>query len=168
MSKVPTAMWLKIHKLGHSDLFQPDIFQQIPIQALRSVLLLCLTFAVTAPIHQSWADEDHSGHSDDLLLLIQYKLSLKKLQAQAAKEQNVTILVDNFKQQEKTLSKAMHKLQHYVAISSGHYPNDALYQQSLENRAAMLKDFALLMSVYHQQARAHHSSEYPNKSGELP
>ena len=97
------------------------------------------------------ADDDHIGHSDDLLLLIQQKIALKKLQADVRDNQRVDIQ-SNLNKQDKILKQALHRLEGYVSLSSGHYPNDSLYQQSLENRAAILKEFAELLSIHHFQA----------------
>ena len=118
-------------------------------QLKRTALLMSFLMGITSPI--LWADDSHIGHSDDLLLLIQQKIALKKLQADLRDNQLVDIQ-SNLNKQDKILKQALHRLEGYVALSSGHYPNDSLYQQSLENRAAMLKEFAELLSIHHFQA----------------
>lgn len=99
--------------------------------------------------------DDHMGHSDDLLLLIQHKLRISKLQSQF--HDATTDKPDNLARQAALLQRGLKRLQHYVAVSSGHYPNDSLYQQSLENRAAMLSDFAALLAT-HQRQLGHSTS----------
>lgn len=119
---------------------------------MKSVLFVSL-LAMVLTLHSNvaGADDNHSGHSDDLLLLIQQKIHLTKLQTQLESAPSKDAQ-SNLAQQNRLLSRALNRLQRYVATSSGHYPNDALYQQSLENRAVMLNDFAKLLANYHQQA----------------
>ncbi len=121
----------------------------LPVSALFFAQVLALLAAISTT---TVASDDHSGHSDDLLLLIQAKLQLQKLQrAYADTEQPLSERQRNLEEQRTLLNYAITRLQHYVAISAGHYANDALYQQSLENRAAMLKDFTALLLQYQQQ-----------------
>lgn len=97
----------------------------------------------------SLADENHKGHSDDLLLLLQYKISVTKLQQQfdSLKPPQQT---QNLNAQMAALSQAMPLLSQYVAIPEGHYPNVQMYHQSLQTRSAMLQDYNQLMQRYFQ------------------
>jgi len=127
-----------------------SVLGSLPKRVCRVLLVtaaLCLPYGQTAQ-----AADDHSGHSDDLLLLIQTKLQLRTLQqAYSDTANDGRQRQENLKKQLSLLRNGMKRLQHYVAISSGHYANDALYQQSLENRAALLHEFAERQWVFQQQ-----------------
>lgn len=116
---------------------------------MKALGIYFFAFILAANSMLTFADSEHQhhGHSDDLLLLLQAKIKLGKLQANSSKLGQS----DNLKQQRKILSTAMKRLTRYVGISRGNYPNDMLFQQSLDNRAAMLADFTKLLSTYHIQ-----------------
>ena len=113
-------------------------------------LLKCLTISALLMVTLTVSannDHEHHGHSDDLLLLLQYKIQLKKLQAQFDPAGHTQAL----EKQRTILANTMKRLTRYVAVSRGNYPNDELFQQSLSNRSALLNDFTQLLSTYHQQ-----------------
>ena len=110
-----------------------------------NVLLSCLIL-FTGAVSASEDDHNHSGHSDDLLTLLQYKIAIGKLQksfsGQAPQERN-----KNLTRQHTTLNKALPVLKNYIAIPESRYPNLDMYHQSLQSRAALLNDYAKLLST---------------------
>ncbi len=95
------------------------------------------------------ASDDHVGHSDDLLILLQHKIALVKLQTQfenlAVNEQSL-----NRAQQTTHFEKALPRLKRYLAIPQSRYANLDMYAQSLESRSALLQDYAKLIFNFHQ------------------
>ena len=109
----------------------------------------------------SWADERHTGHSDDLLLLLKDKIQLQKLIKQypdASPEQQTQIRAT----QHALLKRALPRLRRYVAIPESQYPNMAMYHESLKSRAALMQNFADLMVQSHcsqnQTCQTEHSA----------
>lgn len=104
------------------------------------LLLLCLFVSII-----SVADQDHSGHNDNLLLLLKDKISLQKLITQypalPAQQQ-----AQNLAQQRLLFRHALSLLKDYVAIPESQYPNMAMYHDSLKSRAALMNDFVELMT----------------------
>lgn len=114
------------------------------------LLIICV---LTTPLF-AIADESHTGHSDALLILLQYKLKVVKLQQQlttAQPQQTKT----NLNEQQRLLAKAMPILSNYMATPEGHYPNLQMYQQSLQSRSALLQDFNELLQVHFQALQKH-------------
>lgn len=114
------------------------------------LLIACL---LTTP-WSAIADESHTGHSDALLILLQYKLKVVKLQQQLTSlppQQAIT----NVNEQQRFLAKAMPILSSYMATPEGHYPNLQMYQQSLQSRSALLQDFNRLLQVHFQAVQKH-------------
>lgn len=118
------------------------------INALLSGLILLFCSTVSA----SEDEHNHAGHSDDLLTLLQYKIAITKLQngfeGLTAQEQNKSLTL-----QHKKLNKALPVLQNYIAIPQGRYPNMDMYQQSLQSRAALLNEYAVLLSKLNALSR---------------
>lgn len=102
-------------------------------------LLLGLNIALIAQ-----ADNNHSGHNDDLLLLLKDKILLQKLIKQypsiSAQEQ-----AKNRTKQRTLFKRSLSRLQRYVATPENQYPNMAMYHDSLRSRAALMQDFSNLM-----------------------
>lgn len=111
------------------------------INILLSAVILLLFSAVSA----SNDEHNHTGHSDDLLTLLQYKITIAKLQngfeGLTAQEK-----IKSLKLQHKKINQALPVLQNYMAVPEGRYPNMDMYQQSLQSRAALLNEYAQLLS----------------------
>ena len=91
--------------------------------------------------------EEHQGHGDHLLVLIHHKLALQKLQ----KKQVVDVNDDTLLRQKDHFYKAMPVLRNYMATPKSYYLTTKMYHDSLENRAAMLADFSVLLIEYQKQ-----------------
>ncbi|MFC3681058.1 hypothetical protein [Bacterioplanoides pacificum] len=91
----------------------------------------------------------HNTHSDQLLLLLNHKIALQQLQQNYPAE--VTQQHANLARQKRHLDQALPVLQSYSAITANHYPNNSLFQQSLINRAALVRDYADLVSTFYRQ-----------------
>ena len=119
-------------------------------------------------------EHQHTGHSDQLLVLLNHKLALEKLQRafRALNHSNTTNTTNtspttssnntddtvnteqqhrNLRRQKHHLDSALPVLNAYIDIPASHYPNTSLYQQSLNNRAALLTDYGSLVSGFYAQ-----------------
>jgi hypothetical protein len=98
---------------------------------------------------QTAADDHqtHSGHGDNLLLLLRHKIALQKLQDKSASGAVQNTLL----QQDKHLRKVMPTLKRYMATPKSYYLTSDMYHDSLENRAAMLADFTDILIQYQKQ-----------------
>ena len=108
---------------------------------LIKVLLITATLGFASI---SLAEDDHSGHSDDLLLILKDKIALQKHLKQypdLQPNQQAQSLVE----QQRLLKQALLRLRHYVATPESRYPNMAMYHESLKSRAALIEDFAQLL-----------------------
>jgi len=119
---------------------------------LLSALLLT-TQAVVAEQDSDHSDQhehaDHSGHSDQLLVLLNHKIALQKLQDNFPAD--VEQQGQNLTKQKRLLDKALPVLEAYLKIPAERYPNTSLYEQSLHNRSAMLQDYAHIVSEFYRQ-----------------
>ncbi len=86
-------------------------------------------------------DQPHSGHSDDLLILLQHKIALQKLQTKVLSKTMLSL-------QAKHIQQVMPVLRRYMAIPKSYYLTTDMYHESLENRAAMLSDFSNVLIQY--------------------
>jgi len=112
-----------------------------------NVFLSCLLVLSGA----AFASEDHhnhTGHSDDLLTLLQYKIAIGKLQ-KGFTELTPQEKTNNLTSQHAKLNKALPVLRNYIAIPESRYPNLDMYQQSLQSRAALLNEYAELLQKLH-------------------
>ena len=110
-----------------------------------NILLSCLIL-FTGAVNASEDDHNHSGHSDDLLTLLQYKIAIVKLQKKFP-VQGKAEKSNNIKRQHDNLNKALPILKNYIAIPESRYPNLDMYQQSLQSRAALLNEYAELLET---------------------
>jgi len=108
--------------------------------------LLCLLFITSG----AYADEEHLGHSDHLLMLLQKKILLEKKQ-QGFESLNAKQRVESLRWQGRALNKTMPVLKEYMATPKSYYLTTEMYHESLENRAAMLADFSQILDVYYRQ-----------------
>jgi len=109
--------------------------------------LVCISLCLIPTVY---ADEDHAGHSDHLLMLLQQKILLEKRQqsfAQLTEDQQHS----NLQGQGRLLKKTMPVLKQYMATPKSYYLTTEMYHESLENRAAMLADFSQILDVYYRQ-----------------
>ncbi|MFY0640953.1 MAG: hypothetical protein JXR16_07905 [Bermanella sp.] len=90
------------------------------------------------------ADQDHTGHSDSLLLLLKDKIALQKLIKQYP-DLSAQAQAQNQKKQRVLFKHAFALLQDYVATPESQYPNMAMYHDSLKSRAVLMNDFVTLM-----------------------
>lgn len=109
----------------------------------RCALLITLIMACLSV----FADDDHSGHSDDLLLILKDKIVLQKL-IKGFEQLPPAEQVANLQQQGKLFKRMMHRLNAYVAIPENHYPNLQMYHESLKSRAALVSEITQLVSQY--------------------
>lgn len=111
--------------------------------------LLLVNFLLSSP--QIYADEEHehSGHSDQLLVLLNYKIALQKLQDNFPAD--IDLQSNNLAKQKRYLDKALPILEAYLEVPAERYPNTSLYEQSLKNRSAMLQDYAHTVSDFYQK-----------------
>lgn len=110
----------------------------------RFALLITLIIACSSV----FADDDHSGHSDDLLLILKDKIALQKL-IKGFDHLPSAEQVANLQQQSKLFQRMMHRLSNYMAIAENHYPNLQMYHESLKSRAALLSEITQLIAQYH-------------------
>ena len=124
------------------------------LSVLRSALLTGLILLST-PL---WADEeshdrhqghDNSSHSDQLLVLLNHKIALQKLQQNFPSD--TTQQSRNLAKQKRLLDKALPVLEAYLQIPAERYPNTSLYEQSLHNRSAMLQDYGHIVSEFYHK-----------------
>ncbi len=108
--------------------------------------VMCLCLGLLANI--SVASDDHSGHSDNLLLLLQHKIAITKLQKALTKLTAID-KVENRTRQARHFKAALPKLKHFMAVPESRYPNMDMYAQSLQSRAALLDDYAQLLLHFH-------------------
>jgi hypothetical protein len=103
------------------------------------LLLLGLNIALVAH-----ADNDHSGHSDDLLLLLKDKIELQTLVKNypSLSEQEQAL---NSARQRILFKRSLSRLKHYVATPESQYPNMSMYHESLKSRAVLMQGFSALM-----------------------
>lgn len=116
-----------------------------------NLLLMILVTVVSMPC---WAEDDHdrhTGHSDDLLYLLQHKIAVSKLQDKF-EMQSLEEQVDNLKQQGQRLKRAMPIMRSYLATPESRYPNMEIYHQSLQSRGSLLQDYTHLLVRFQQQS----------------
>ena len=103
--------------------------------------------------HRSEAEHDHRSHADQLLILLNYKIALQNLQQQFATTDSLNINQQsrNLAQQKRHLDRAIPSLNQYSQLPPEHYSTTSQYHESLINRAAMLQDYAQLLSRFYQQ-----------------
>lgn len=111
---------------------------------LPFLLMLLLSSLVFSADDASHTKHSHTGHSDDLIVLLGHKIALQKLQDQVP---SVSTLVG----QANHIQQAMPVLQSYMGTPKTYYPTTKMYHSSLENRAAMLADFSTLLIEYQKQ-----------------
>jgi len=100
--------------------------------------------------HHSGHSAGHSaGHSDALMVLLQHKIALQKLQGPQFQEQPANSA--SLAQQAKHLQQVMPVLQGYMNTPKSYYLTTEMYHDSLENRAAMLADFSKILIRYQKQ-----------------
>jgi hypothetical protein len=92
------------------------------------------------------ANNDHIGHSDELLLLLKDKIALQKLLTQYP-DQAPNQQSNNQAQQRALFKRALPRLIRYVAIPESQYPNMTMYHESLKSRASLMQAFAELMHL---------------------
>ena len=116
-------------------------------------IVLCLTGLLLC--QASWGDnEDHGhhiNHSDVLLVILQHKIQIQKLQTQYSEsldphEKDQTLLQQSYK-----FKKATELLKIYLAIPESRYPNMEMYHQSLISRGGLMQEIAVLLSKYQEQ-----------------
>lgn len=117
----------------------------------RAFLWACVALLVAVCSVGQAAQDDHhgahQGHSDDLLILLRHKIALQKLQDQQIAEPSKSTLA----KQGKHFRQVMPLLQRYMATPKSYYLTIRMYHDSLENRAAMLTDFSMLLIQYQNQ-----------------
>jgi len=127
---------------------------------LNPLFLFTMCLLLSTVWHASYGSEehsDHSSHSDVLLILLQHKIKIQKLQTQftAIHESEKRNIQLNLKKQASMLHKASMLLEKYLAIPETRYPNMDMYHQSLTSRGGLLKEFAGLLNVFQQQSSQH-------------
>ena len=126
-----------------------------PINTLRSILniVLCLAGLVLCPA--SWADNEdhghHTNHSDVLLVILQHKIQIQKLQTRYSKSLDPDKANQILINQSHKFKKATELLNIYLAIPESRYPNMEMYHQSLISRGGLIQEFAALLSKYQEQ-----------------
>ncbi len=110
------------------------------------VFAMCLCLGLLA--NASFASDDHSGHSDDLLLLLQHKIAITKLQKALPRLASIEQL-ENRTRQARHFKTALPKLKRFMAVPESRYPNIDMYAQSLQSRSALLSDYAQLLLQFH-------------------
>ena len=125
------------------------------------LLPLLLLFSLATPpgmlltsslLHADDEHEHHGGdsnHSDQLLVLLNHKIALQKLQADFPDD--VALQSKNLARQKRHLDQALPVLEAYLKIPAERYPNTSLYHQSLQNRSAMLQDYAHIVSEFYHK-----------------
>jgi len=127
--------------------------QRFSMQLSVSVFLCLLGLIAFALGQTAMASDDHtshSGHSDALMVLLQHKIALQKLQTPQLQGRQSTTSV-NLAQQAKHLQQVMPVLQGYMNTPKSYYLTTEMYHDSLENRAAMLADFSKILVRYQKQ-----------------
>lgn len=124
---------------------------------LNPLFLFTMCLLLSTVWHASYGSEehsDHSSHSDVLLILLQHKIKIQKLQTQftAIHESEKRNIQLNLKKQASMLHKASMLLEKYLAIPETRYPNMDMYHQSLISRGGLLKEFAGLLNIFQQQS----------------
>ena len=122
--------------------------QRFSMQLSVSVFLCLLGLIAFALGQTAMASDDHtshSGHSDALMVLLQHKIALQKLQSQQSSNSA------NLAQQAKHFQQVMPVLQGYMNTPKSYYLTTEMYHDSLENRAAMLADFSKILVRYQKQ-----------------
>ena len=128
----------------------------VHVQLSLSVFFGLLGLVVFSLGQAAVAGDDHSsssGHSDALMVLLQHKIVLQKLQDQLQDQQlqQPSSNSANLAQQAKYLQQVMPVLQGYMNIPKSYYLTTDMYHDSLENRAAMLADFSEILIRYQKQ-----------------
>lgn len=117
----------------------------------RAFLWACVALLVAVCSAGQAAQDDHhgshQGHSDDLLILLRHKIALQKLQDQQVAGSSKSTRA----KQGKHFRQVMPLLQRYMATPKSYYLTTQMYHDSLENRAAMLADFSMLLIQYQNQ-----------------
>ncbi len=124
---------------------------------LSGSVFLCLLVLVALLLGQiAMASDDHeshsshtASHSDALMVLLQHKIALQKLQGPQFQEQPANSA--SLAQQAKHLQQVMPVLQGYMNTPKSYYLTTEMYHDSLENRAAMLADFSKILIRYQKQ-----------------
>ena len=115
---------------------------------LSQLLMILMCFlpssVLAADEHASHAEQSHAGHSDALMVLLGHKIALQNLQGQTPTASTLAEQVEHIKQ-------AMPVLQSYMNTPKSYYLTTEMYHDSLENRAAMLADFSILLMEYQKQ-----------------
>ena len=126
---------------------------------LNPISLAFLGLMLITSWEMSYASEehsDHSSHSDVLLILLQHKIKVQKLQTQftAIKDSGLDqpTAQKNLQSQANTLHRASKLLEKYLAIPETRYPNMDMYHQSLISRGGLLTEFAGLLKTFQQQS----------------
>ncbi len=109
----------------------------------RILVTLSLTLGLILAM-TSLAEERHTGHSDDLLLLLKDKIALQKL-LKTYPNESLEQQARSRSKQRVLFQRALPRLTRYVAIPENQYPNMAMYHESLKSRAALMQNFADLM-----------------------
>ncbi len=97
---------------------------------------------------------NHKGHSDALLVLLNEKIAITKLQSKFEALLDTSEKKRNLDKQGIKLIKAMHVIQPYVAIPESRYPNMEMYHQSLISRGGLMEEFAKLMLKHQKQTNS--------------
>jgi len=117
----------------------------------RAFLWACVALLVAfCNVGQAAQDDHHGGyqgHSDDLLLLLRHKIALQTLRDQQITNPSKSTLA----KQGKHFRQVMPLLQRYMATPKSYYLTTQMYHDSLENRAAMLADFSMLLIQFQNQ-----------------
>jgi len=105
------------------------------------------------PEHDHRSHANHGSHADQLLILLNHKIALQNLQQQFATTDSLNINQQsrNLAQQKRHLDQAIPILNQYSQLPPEHYSTTSQYHESLINRAAMLQDYAQLLSRFYQQ-----------------
>lgn len=126
------------------------------MRAVSAVFMILWGLSVLVLAEDDHAHE-HGGHSDDLLVLLENKIRLQKIQEKLFSEDSIPLSFDQkvsyVRKQSALLDRMLPLLKKYAAIPKSYYPNDELYQQSLENRAALLADYGVLSDGYYRSLR---------------
>ena len=103
------------------------------------IMLFTFTSLLASESHES-----HVNHSDALMVLLNHKIALQKLQEKAPSPRALEA-------QARHLKQAMPILKSYMNTPKSYYLTTDMYHDSLENRAAMLADFSVLLFEYQKQ-----------------
>jgi hypothetical protein len=111
---------------------------------LVSTSVVFLPSLLLAADDASHTEQSHIGHSDALMVLLSHKIALQNLQQQIPS-------VSTLAEQVKHIKQVMPVLQSYMNTPKSYYLTTEMYHDSLENRAAMLADFSILLMEYQKQ-----------------